>query len=182
MKRIFLFAFAFAALASNMAAQKASTVKVDPKKSVAAAFDRFVEGIRQVDAGKVADAYEVNPRLLVFNNNGSATIDSETVRTNTAATYAKLKNVSIDITGTRVEMLGERAAYLTCKWTQSQENAGRADRSLFISLDRDIPAFQSLQAQSVYGVWLASVSSKTIIDFVPPISVFRIFIGASQFT
>lgn len=129
MKRIFLFAFAFAALTSNMAAQKASTVKVDPKKSVAAAFDRFVEGIRQVDAGKVADAYEVNPRLLVFNNNGSATIDSETVRTNTAATYAKLKNVSIDITGTRVEMLGERAAYLTCKWTQSQENEGKLETS-----------------------------------------------------
>ena len=129
MKRIFLFAFAFAALASNMAAQKASTVKVDPKKSVAAAFDRFVEGIRQVDAGKVADAYEVNSRLLVFNNNGSATIDSETVRANTAATYAKLKNVSIDITGTRVEMLSERAAYLTCKWTQSQENDGKLETS-----------------------------------------------------
>ncbi len=129
MKRIFLFAFAFAALASNMAAQKASTVKVDPKKSVAAAFDRFVEGIRQVDAGKVADAYEVNSRLLVFNNNGSATIDSETVRANTAATYAKLKNVSIDITGTRVEMLSDKAAYLTCKWTQSQENDGKLETS-----------------------------------------------------
>jgi ketosteroid isomerase-like protein len=124
-KTVFLF-IAIATLAAIAPAQKA-TAKVDPAKAVRAAFDRFIEGIRQVDAVKVMDAYEQSPRLLVFNNNGSATIDYATVKSNTESTYAKLRNVAIDVTGVRVEMLGPAAAYVSCKWTQSQENEGKVE-------------------------------------------------------
>jgi ketosteroid isomerase-like protein len=43
------------------------------------------------------------------------------MKKNREAAYAKTKNVSIDVTGLRVEMLGPSAAYVTCKWKQSQE-------------------------------------------------------------
>ena len=54
--------------------QKAAAVsKVDPAAPVKAAFDRLIEGIRQADAEKVMSVYENSPRILFFNNNGSAT-------------------------------------------------------------------------------------------------------------
>ena len=46
---------------------------------------------------------------------------------NRDALYAKIKNVSLDITGLRVEMLGKNAAYLTCKWKQTQESDGKLE-------------------------------------------------------
>lgn len=114
-------------MATSAAGQKATTVKSNPSDAVRAAFDRFVEGIRQIDAAKVTESYEKNPRLLVFNNNGSATIDFATVKSNTESTYSKLKNASIEVTGVNVQMLGTSAAYVTCKWTQSQENEGKVE-------------------------------------------------------
>jgi ketosteroid isomerase-like protein len=41
--------------------------------------------------------------------------------------YAKTKNVTLDVTGLRVEMLGPSAAYVTCKWKQSQEYDGKLE-------------------------------------------------------
>lgn len=102
--------------------QKAAAAKSDPAKGVHDAFDRLIEGIRQVDADKVMSMYEKSSRLLIFNNNGSATIGWDSVKANVDATYTKLTNVTIEITGLRVEMLGRTAAYVSCKWKQSQEN------------------------------------------------------------
>ncbi len=110
-------------------AQKAAAGKVDPAKGVHDVFDRLVEGIKQVDVDKVMGAYEKSDRLLIFNNNGSATIGWETVKTNNERIYAKLKNVSLEITGLRIEMLGKTAAYVTCKWKQSQENDGQLENA-----------------------------------------------------
>lgn len=115
--------------AASASAQKAGAAKVDPAKGVRDAFDRLVEGIEQVDADKVMDAYEKSDKLLIFNNNGTATQGWETINTNVRATYAKLKNVNLDITGLRVEMLGPRAAYVSCKWMQSQENEGKLENA-----------------------------------------------------
>jgi ketosteroid isomerase-like protein len=109
--------------------QKAAAGKVDSSKGVHDAFDRLVEGIKQVDVDKVMSAYEKSDRLLIFNNNGSATIGWETVKSNNERIYAKLKNVSLEITGLRVEMLGRTAAYVTCKWKQSQENDGKLENA-----------------------------------------------------
>jgi ketosteroid isomerase-like protein len=93
------------------------------------AFERLVEGIKQVDADKVMGTYEKSDRLLIFNNNGSATIGWDNVKSNVDSTYAKVSNVTLDITGLRVEMLGKTAAYVSCKWKQSQEFEGKLENA-----------------------------------------------------
>jgi ketosteroid isomerase-like protein len=109
--------------------QKKQVEKVDPSKSVRDAFDRLIEGIRQVDLDKVMNAYDKSDRTLIFNNNGTATIGWENIRTNVAASYAKVSNVALDVTGVRVEMLGRSNAYVSCKWTQRQENEGKLENA-----------------------------------------------------
>lgn len=98
-----------------------STKTAPGEKGVRDAFDRLVEGIEQSDAEKVMSVYQNSDRILFFNNNGSATIGWETMKKNRESLYAKTKNVSLDITGWRVEMFGRDAAYATCKWKQTQE-------------------------------------------------------------
>lgn len=115
---------AFAAFGQKAAVASA---KPDPAKGVREAFDRLVEGIKQVDADKVMAAYEKSDRLLIFNNNGSATIGWENLNANVRSTYAKISNVNLDVTGLRVEMLGAKSAYVSCKWKQTQENDGKVE-------------------------------------------------------
>lgn len=107
--------------------QKGAAAKVDPAKDVRDAFERLVEGIKQVDAGKVMDAYEKSDRLLIFNNNGTATLGWENVKNNVESAYKKAANVTLEITGLRVEMLGKNAAYVSCKWKQTQEYDGKLE-------------------------------------------------------
>ena len=104
-----------------------SAAKTDPAKGVRTAFDRLIDGIKQVDADKVMGSYEKSDKLLIFNNNGSATIGWDNVKANVDATYPKLSNVSLETTGLRVEMLSKNTAYVSCKWTQSQENNGKLE-------------------------------------------------------
>lgn len=121
---IFITIFVFGVAAFG---QKAATVKADPAKDVRAAFDRLVEGIKQVDADKVMGAYDKSDRILIFNNNGTATMGWENIKANVAASYAKVSNVTLEVTGVRVEMLSKSSAYLTCKWTQRQESDGKLE-------------------------------------------------------
>ena len=107
----------------------AASAKPDPTKPVRDAFERLLEGIRQVDLAKVMSAYENSDRTLFFNNNGSATLGWETMRSNRESLYEKTKNVSLDVTGVRVEMLGPRSAYVACKWKQSQEFEGKLEQA-----------------------------------------------------
>ncbi len=109
--------------------KKAVPEKIDPAKGVRDAFERLMDGIRQVDSDKVMSSYERSDRLLIFNNNGSATIGWDNVKSNIDATYPKIKNVTLDVTGLRVEMLGKTAAYVSCKWKQSQEFEGALETS-----------------------------------------------------
>lgn len=106
-----------------------ATTQTAGEKGVRAAFERLVEGIRQVDVEKVMSVYQNSDRILFFNNNGSATIGWETMKANRESSYAKTKNVTLDITGLRVEMLGKDAAYVSCKWKQSQETSGKLETS-----------------------------------------------------
>ena len=101
-----------------------ATAQTAGEKGVRAAFERLIEGIKQVDAEKVMSVYQNSDRVLFFNSNGSATIGWDTMKTNRETSYAKTKNVTLDITGLRVEMLGKDAAYVSCKWKQSQEYDG----------------------------------------------------------
>ncbi len=116
-------------LAVGAYGQKAASGSSDPSKAVRDTFDRLVEGIKQVDAEKVMSTYEKSDRLLIFNNNGTATIGWETVKSNVESSYAKVSNVTLEITGLRVEMLGTNAAYVSCKWKQTQENDGNVESS-----------------------------------------------------
>ena len=109
--------------------QKAATQKADPTKSVHDAFDRLIEGIKTSDAAKVMSVYENSPRILFFNNNGSVTQGWEAMKTLREQSYAKTRNVDIDVTGLRIEMLGPTAAYVTCKWQQKQEYDGNLETS-----------------------------------------------------
>ncbi len=122
---IFVLGLSFATFGQKAAAG----TKADPTKPVKDAFERFADGIRTVDAAKVMSSYAKSEDMLIFNNNGTVTRGYETVKTNTEAVYARLKNVTLDITGLRVEMLGKTAAYVTCKWRQSQENNGNFETS-----------------------------------------------------
>lgn len=124
---LFILTFSSAAFSQRTVRAKAVTVKADVKKEVQAAFDRLTEGIRQSDWKKVMSVYENSDRILFFNNNGTATIGWENMRANRESLYAKTKNVTLDITGLRVEMLGTGSAYVTCKWKQTQEYNGKLE-------------------------------------------------------
>ena len=126
MKSFALILLVFAAVTFGQK-HTAATAKVDPSKDVHDAFDRLVEGIKQVDADKVMSLYAKSNDLLVFNNNGSATKGWDNVNDNTKQVYAKLKNVSLEITGLTIRMLSTTGAYVTCKWKQSQENSGKLE-------------------------------------------------------
>jgi ketosteroid isomerase-like protein len=107
-----------------------STTKTAPgEKGVRDAFERLVEGIKQSDAEKVMSVYQNSDRILFFNNNGSATIGWENMKKNRESLYEKTENVTLDITGLRVEMLGKDTAYATCKWKQSQEFNGKLENA-----------------------------------------------------
>ena len=121
MKKFALAGFIVMIFAFSAFGQKAGAAKIDPAKAVREAFDRLVEGIEQVDAEKVMSVYDKSDRTLFFNNNGTVTLGWEQMKSNREASYAKIKNVSLDITGLRFEMLGKTAAYVSCKWKQSQE-------------------------------------------------------------
>ena len=125
---------AFAAYAQKPAAKPPLAKKPaagggtnDATKPVKDVFDRLVEGIKQNDVDKVMSTYEKSDRILFFNNNGTATIGWDNMKSNREQLYAKTKNVTLDITGLRIEMLGKTAAYATCKWKQSQEFDGKPE-------------------------------------------------------
>lgn len=109
--------------------QKTAAIKAEPAKNVRKAFDRLIDGIKQVDVEKVMDAYENSSETLIFNNNGTVTKGWDNIKTNVSSSYPKITNVTIDITGLRIEMLGKTGAYVTCKWSQAQENEGKLENA-----------------------------------------------------
>jgi len=113
----------------SMNAQKAAAAKPDPAKPVRDAFERLLEGIRQVDVVKVMDTYDKSPRTLFFNNNGSITLGWDQMKSNRESSYAKTKDVTLNVDGVRVELLGPTAAYVSCTWTQSQVYDGKLENA-----------------------------------------------------
>lgn len=122
-KKVFFLSLIILTLVFSVFAQKgaAAAAKADPAKDVRAAFDRLVDGIRQSDAAKVMSVYDKGERTLFFNNNGSVTMGWENMRSNRESSYAKTKNVTLEVEGVRVEVLSPASAYVSCTWTQSQE-------------------------------------------------------------
>ena len=112
---------------SAFAQKTGGAVKPDPAKAVRDAFDRMTEGIRQVDAEKLMSVYENNERTLFFNNNGSVTMGWKQMKENRDSSFAKIKNVTLETTGVRVEMLSPTSAYVSYKWKQTQEYEGKLE-------------------------------------------------------
>ena len=101
--------------------------KPDPAKAVRDTFDRLTEGIRQIDSNKLMSVYENNERTLFFNNNGSVTMGWTQMKKNRDESFAKTKNVTLETTGVRVDMLGPSSAYVSFKWKQTQEYDGKLE-------------------------------------------------------
>lgn len=114
---------------SSFGQKSAAAAKAEPSKSVKDAFERLLEGIRQLDLTKVMDGYEKGPRTLFFNNNGSITLGWDQMESNRKASYARTKDVSLTVEGVRVEMLGPKAAYVSCTWKQSQVYDGKLENA-----------------------------------------------------
>lgn len=118
----FMFLFA---LCAN--AQTGKAAKPDPTTPVKEAFEVLIDGIRTADAAKVMGVYHNSSDTLFFNNNGTVTLGWEQMKANRESAYAKVSNVTLETSGVRIRMLGTGAAYVTCKWKQTQESEGRAE-------------------------------------------------------
>ena len=120
----------------TQAPAKTTAPKVTPKKpattpqdtagsdGVLAAFNKLLDGIRHANVNEVTSVYWNNPRLNLFNYNGSVTKGWEQVRKNRESSYPEIKNVKLDVRDVSVTMLGPSGAVVTCQWTQSQTYKG----------------------------------------------------------
>jgi ketosteroid isomerase-like protein len=139
MKNLFFTAilvFASTAFAAAQTATKTTTTKTvtattvttgaqtGDAKTVRAAFDKIIEGIRKSDVETVTGVYQNSPNTLYFNNNGSVTRGWEQDKTNREARYPDVTNVKLEVRDVRVEMLGATGAYVSCLWTQTQDYKG----------------------------------------------------------
>jgi len=91
---------------------------------VLAAFNALLDGIRHASVKEVTGVYWNNPRLSMFNYNGSVTKGWEQVRKNRESSYPEIKDVKLDVRDVSVTMLGPGGAVVTCQWTQSQTYKG----------------------------------------------------------
>ena len=69
-------------------------------------------------------AYWNNPRLSLFNYNGSVTKGWDQVRKNRESSYPEIKDVKLEVRDVAVTMLGTTGAIVTCQWTQAQNYKG----------------------------------------------------------
>jgi ketosteroid isomerase-like protein len=95
--------------------------------AVAAAFNALLDGIRKADVKAVSDVYWNDPRLTLFNNNGSVTKGWEQMRRNRESSYKNVKDVKLTCRDRSITMLGRDGAVATCLWTQSQTFRGEPE-------------------------------------------------------
>src|SRR5262245_738693 len=94
---------------------------------VLAAFNKLLDGIRHASVNEVTSVYWNNPRLNLFNYNGSVTKGWEQVRKNRESSYPEIKDVKLDVRDVSVTMLGTTGAVVTCQWTQTQTYKGNPE-------------------------------------------------------
>ena len=128
MKKFSLIVIALLVCSAATYAQKASgAAKPDPAKEVRDAFDRMVDGIRTADANKVMSVYDNNERTLFFNSNGTVTMGWAQMKKNRDDSFSHIKNVTLEPTGVRVEILSPTSSYVSFKWKQTQEYDGKLE-------------------------------------------------------
>jgi len=102
----------------------ASQAQAPGSEGVLAAFNALLAGIRHANVDEVMSTYWNNPRLSLFNYNGSVTKGWEQVRRNRESSYPEIKDVKLEVRDVSVTMLGPTGAAVTCQWTQSQDYKG----------------------------------------------------------
>src|SRR5215218_9969447 len=102
----------------------ASTGQEAGSEGVLAAFNTLLAGIRHASVDEVMSAYWNNPRLNLFNYNGSVTKGWVQVRKNRESSYPEIKDVKLEVREVAVTMLGTTGAIVTCQWTQTQNYKG----------------------------------------------------------
>ena len=114
---------------AKTAPKKAATTAPETEGSdgVLAAFNKLLDGIRHANVNEVTSVYWNNPRLAMFNYNGSVTKGWEQVRKNRESSYPEIKDVKLDVKDVSVTMLGPSGALVTCQWTQSQNYKGNPE-------------------------------------------------------
>lgn len=110
--------------APKKAPAPASTAQEPGSEGVLAAFNTLLDGIRHASVQEVMSAYWNNPRLNLFNYNGSVTKGWEQVKKNRESSYPEIKDVKLDVRDVSVTMLGTTGAVVTCLWKQSQTYKG----------------------------------------------------------
>ena len=94
---------------------------------VLAAFNALLDGIRHASVNEVMGVYWNNPRLNLFNYNGTVTKGWEQVKKNRESSYPEIKDVKLETRDVSVTMLSTTGAVVTCLWTQSQDYKGVAE-------------------------------------------------------
>lgn len=107
--------------------QVAYVPKEAAAKQVLAAFDKLINGIRNADVEAVTNAYWNSSQLLIFNYNGTVTRSWEQVKSNVSSLYGETKDVVLDVTDIRVQMLGKEGAAVSCSWKQTQNFRGESE-------------------------------------------------------
>ena len=102
----------------------AATAQEPGSEGVLAAFNTLLDGIRHASVNEVMSTYWNNPRLSLFNYNGSVTKGWEQVKKNRESSYPEIKDVKLEVRDVSVTMLGTTGAMVTCQWKQSQTYKG----------------------------------------------------------
>ena len=102
----------------------AATAQEPGSEGVFAAFNTLLDGIRHASVNEVMSTYWNNPRLNLFNYNGSVTKGWEQVKKNRESSYPEIKDVKLEVRDVSVTMLGTTGAMVTCQWKQSQTYKG----------------------------------------------------------
>lgn len=109
---------------TTTAKKPAPSAQAPGSEGVLAAFNSLLDGIRHADVDEVMGAYWNNPRLNLFNYNGSVTKGWDQVRKNRESSYPEIKDVKLEVRDVNVTMLGTTGSLVTCLWTQSQTYKG----------------------------------------------------------
>ena len=104
--------------------KQAPAAETPGSDGVLAAFNALLDGIRHASVNEVMGVYWNNPRLNLFNYNGSVTKGWEQVKKNRESSYPEIKDVKLETRDVSVTMLGTTGAVVTCLWTQSQDYKG----------------------------------------------------------
>ncbi|HKU72278.1 MAG TPA: nuclear transport factor 2 family protein [Pyrinomonadaceae bacterium] len=104
--------------------KQAPAAEAPGSDGVLAAFNGLLDGIRHASVNEVMGVYWNNPRLSLFNYNGSVTKGWEQVKKNRESSYPEIKDVKLETRDVSVTMLSTTGAVVTCLWTQSQDYKG----------------------------------------------------------